>query len=104
MKHSKITITTVEDVYICERCSHESGYKGFTAVCPKHGEYCSNCCNKKESRFPFMICPECKISWKEAIESGKIVGPNLILENINLPTPFIIIKENGGYWIGSKKK
>lgn len=100
MKHKRVTRTIVEDIYLCEKC--ESRITS-AKTCPEHGEFCYNCSNKKESRFPLMICPECNITWKEVIEHCGI-GPGGGLIKKDLPEPFIIVRDDSsGYWIGSKK-
>ena len=109
MKHDTEVKTIFTHIYSCERCGNEVMraeiplYKEFTTKCPKHGEYCYKCCNKEESKFPLTICPECKITCKEIIERCGIgAGGGLI--KIDLPDPFIIIRDDSsGYWIGSKK-
>lgn len=104
MKHKTRTYTMTEDIYTCERCGYEVDFKRTEVVCPKHGEFCSECCNKKESRFPLMICPECNITYKEAMSGAHINGPNLQFDKIDLSDPFVVIKDNtSGVWIGSKK-
>jgi hypothetical protein len=104
MIHTRKTETYIIDIYTCERCGYETEFKVNTAICPKHGEFCNECRNREESRFPLVICPECKITWEEAMKTAHVNGPNLQFYKMELPDPFIIIRDDSsGTWIGSKK-
>jgi len=103
MYHRVKTKTIVTDIYTCERCGREVMFLG-TVTCPEHGEFCCRCHNEKESRFPLEICPDCKITWNEAMKGAHINGPNLQFDKIDLPYPYIVIRDDvSGVWIGSKK-
>lgn len=107
MKHRRVTRTIVEDFYSCERCGYGlilQEPSKFTVLCPEHGEFCPNCCNKEESRYPLIICPECNITWKEVMRGVHRTGPNFQFDKIEVPEPFIVIRDDSsGTWIGSKK-
>lgn len=101
MKHKKIEVHYMKDIYTCERCGAEYEFVNAAVTCPKHGEFCYKCHNEKESMFPLEICPECKITYQEAIKTT----PSLVgLTEIQLPDHFIVIlRDSRGIWIGSKK-
>jgi len=103
VEHVEFTIT----YYICERC----GYKWqnsniYISNCPIHGDFCFHC--SKKPYFPFIICPDCKITNNEITSyqyqnNNSPNGPIYLIKNLLLPEPFTILKrESTGFWIGSK--
>lgn len=100
--------------YICERCNYRWLDSGrYIICCPTHGDFCSHCTlfiDPKKLAFPFVICPECKITGNEIISyqyqnNNPPTGPNCQWDKILLPEPFVIVRDDSsGYWIGSKKE
>lgn len=105
MKVTTRKYMVTERTYECEGCGHQSDVEITTAHCPLHGEYCSNCCNREESKFPLMICPKCDIKWLDVMRRAEIVGPNLAIGNINLAAPIVLLRnDTTGWWLGREKE
>lgn len=113
MRIEKEHVDYTNTYYICERCNYRWLDSGKSIVCcPKHGDFCGHCLleDPKRLTFPFVICPDCKITGNEVISyqyqnNNPPTGPNCQWDKILLPEPFIIIRDDSsGYWIGSKSK
>lgn len=94
--------------YICERCGYRwQNSNLYISRCPTHGDFCTHCV--KKPRFPFVICPDCKIGEDTIVsyqyqKNNPPKGPNYLIENLLLPDPFIVIKhDTTGFWIGSEE-
>ena len=117
MKRESVTMTTTTHYVICESCRHifevysETTIPGYLVECPKHGEFCAYCLDSfiDKGDFPLNVCPSCNILCSEIIkrqiEKGIERGPNLSFSYLDLPKPFIVIKnDTTGWWIGSEKE
>lgn len=115
-RHSETTVV-ITHYGFCERCNHKwvtgsaDAVSLSVEVCPAHGEWCCYCTDDPEKiSFPLQICPDCKITWKEAMyrqrKKGRITGPNYNMDKgMDLPEPFIVLRnDTTGWWIGSKKE
>ena len=114
-RHTETKVITTHFVF-CEGCNHkyevgsEDAKPSTIETCPKHGEYCVYCTDDPEKiGFPLQICPNCSITWTQIMErqreKGSIVGPNLQMKKMDLPEPFIVLRnDTSGWWIGSKEE
>jgi len=104
--NTKITISNIkhEDRIVCE-CGkiYYTNDCLSVAKCPAHGYFCSSCYNGEKSPFPLSICPKCneEITADELIKNANRVGPNGAFNDLNLPYPYIVLKDiTTGHWIG----
>lgn len=94
------------------KCKHCKEIKIDTMECPDHGVFCSLCGCKSPIDgailFPFVICPDCGkngLTLTEIYEKTKITGPNGEFKKLNLPTDYMLLRDDRtGYWIGKNKK